>query len=164
MLFGTFATGVFAKLLFSDWSFCLCLTFGAIMAATDPVAVVALLNDLGASAGLTMIITGESLFNDGTAMVLFTLFFKLSDELESAEAADYDTWWKIARFFCRMAVGGPLLGALFGGGALVALYALHQRNGSAHSGTTWQFSVTLVTAYLSFFVGEHTHTHTRPPI
>ena len=37
-----------------------------------------LLNDLGASPGLTMIITGESLFNDGAAMVLFFLFVSLS--------------------------------------------------------------------------------------
>ena len=71
VLFGTFATGVFAKLLFSDWSFCLCLTFGAIMAATDPVAVVALLKELGAPKTLGTLIEGESLMNDGSAVVLF---------------------------------------------------------------------------------------------
>ena len=38
------------------------------MAATDPVAVVALLNQLGAPPSLTMLIAGESLFNDGTSI------------------------------------------------------------------------------------------------
>ena len=56
-----------------------------------------------------------------------------------------------------MAVGGPALGALFGLATLVALNTLDQRGISDHSGTTWQFSVTLVTAYLSFFVGEHSN-------
>jgi NhaP-type Na+/H+ or K+/H+ antiporter len=43
------------------------------MAATDPVAVVALLKSVGASPKLTMQITGEALLNDGTAIVLFNL-------------------------------------------------------------------------------------------
>ena len=38
---------------------------GSVLAATDPVAVVALLNDLGASPVLTMVIAGESMLNDG---------------------------------------------------------------------------------------------------
>ena len=49
--------------------------FGAISSATDPVAVVALLKDLGANPILTMQITGESLLNDGVAVVLFLVFF-----------------------------------------------------------------------------------------
>ena len=43
------------------------LMFGSICAATDPVAVVGLLKELGASPQLTMLIAGESLLNDGTA-------------------------------------------------------------------------------------------------
>ncbi len=45
--------------------------FGAIASATDPVAVVALLKELGASKKLATIIEGESLLNDGTAYVVF---------------------------------------------------------------------------------------------
>lgn len=48
-----------------------CLLFGSIISATDPVAVVALLKDLGASKRLSTMIEGESLLNDGTAMVIF---------------------------------------------------------------------------------------------
>ena len=54
------------------------LQVGAILCATDPVAVVALLRDLGASKKLSTVIEGESLFNDGTAIVVFKLFFELA--------------------------------------------------------------------------------------
>ena len=49
------------------------LLFGSIVSATDPVAVVALLKELGASRRLATLIEGESLLNDGTAMVMFTV-------------------------------------------------------------------------------------------
>jgi NhaP-type Na+/H+ and K+/H+ antiporter len=48
--------------------------FGALISATDPVAVVALLKDVGASKRLGTIIEGESLLNDGSAFVLFLIF------------------------------------------------------------------------------------------
>jgi CPA1 family monovalent cation:H+ antiporter len=51
--------------------------FGAIVAATDPVAVVAAFKALGAPLRLRTIIEGESLFNDGTALVLFRLVLGL---------------------------------------------------------------------------------------
>ena len=47
------------------------LMYGSIISATDPVAVVALLNNLGASKRISTMIEGESLLNDGTAMVVF---------------------------------------------------------------------------------------------
>lgn len=47
------------------------LMYGSIVSATDPVAVVALLKELGASKRLSTMIEGESLLNDGTAMVVF---------------------------------------------------------------------------------------------
>merc|ERR1719414_851862 len=59
------------------WPWPICLVFGAILSATDPVAVVALFNTLGVSPRLTMVISGESLLNDGTAIVLFQLMLKL---------------------------------------------------------------------------------------
>lgn len=49
------------------------LLFGSIISATDPVAVVALLKELGASRRLATLIEGESLMNDGTAMVVFLI-------------------------------------------------------------------------------------------
>jgi Na+:H+ antiporter len=49
------------------------LVFGAIIAATDPIAVVALFKSLGAPKRLSMLVEGESLLNDGTSIVFFTL-------------------------------------------------------------------------------------------
>jgi Na+:H+ antiporter len=49
------------------------LVFGALIAATDPVAVVALFRTLNAPRRLSLLIEGESLLNDGTAIVLFNL-------------------------------------------------------------------------------------------
>jgi NhaP-type Na+/H+ or K+/H+ antiporter len=51
------------------------MLFGAVVSATDPVAVVALLKELGASKKLGTLIEGESLLNDGTAIVAFVLLF-----------------------------------------------------------------------------------------
>ncbi len=49
------------------------LVFGALIAATDPVSVVAIFRKLGAPKRLEVLLEGESLFNDGTAIVLFGL-------------------------------------------------------------------------------------------
>ena len=51
--------------------------YGSIVSATDPVAVVALLKELGASKRLATMIEGESLLNDGTAMVIFLVLLKI---------------------------------------------------------------------------------------
>lgn len=58
-----------------DWDWNLALAFGSVLAATDPVAVVALLNELGAPPVLTMVIAGESMLNDGSAIVIWEIFF-----------------------------------------------------------------------------------------
>lgn len=53
-----------------DWA--IALLFGTIVAATDPVAVLAVFGEVGAPRRLSTIVTAESLFNDGTALVFFT--------------------------------------------------------------------------------------------
>jgi len=78
VLFGTAVTGAVAKYILPyGWDWPICLVFGSILSATDPVAVVALFNTLGVSPRLTMVISGESLLNDGTAIVIFTLMLKV---------------------------------------------------------------------------------------
>jgi hypothetical protein len=70
VVIGAVLMGVFAKFLLPyNWSWNLAMVFGSILSATDPVAVVALLKSAGASPKLTILIVGESLLNDGTAMV-----------------------------------------------------------------------------------------------
>ena len=154
---GTGVTACAARYILPyGWSWELCGTFGSICAATDPVAVVALLEQLGASAGLTMVITGESLLNDGTAMVLFSLFFEQylatispAAQMEGADMPEPDVTAAFV-FACRLALGGPLLGFFFGSFALALIWMF-----SIRGGTGWQITVTIATAYLSFYMGEH---------
>lgn len=68
------------------------LVFGGIIAATDPIAVVALFKSLGAPKRLAVLIEGESLLNDGTAVVLFGAIFAVAagaDVTASSAAADF---------------------------------------------------------------------------
>jgi len=53
------------------------LVFGALISATDPIAVVALFKSLGAPRELGLLLEGESLLNDGIAIVLFTLILSI---------------------------------------------------------------------------------------
>lgn len=62
---------------FANWTFSVCLLFGSILSATDPVAVVALLRELGAPHQLVVITEGESLFNDGAAIIAYEIFLLL---------------------------------------------------------------------------------------
>jgi solute carrier family 9 (sodium/hydrogen exchanger), member 10/11 len=57
-----------------NWSWLVGLMFGSILSATDPIAVVALLHDSGASKSLASLIDSESLLNDGSAFVIFLIF------------------------------------------------------------------------------------------
>jgi CPA1 family monovalent cation:H+ antiporter len=71
-LIGTFVVGAIVRpLLDVPWP--AALAFGALISATDPVAVIALFRSLGVSKRLTALVEGESLFNDGVAIVVFNL-------------------------------------------------------------------------------------------
>jgi NhaP-type Na+/H+ or K+/H+ antiporter len=78
VLGGAALTAVFAKYVIpSDWSWSLCVTFGAILSGTDPVAVSGLLNALDVPPRLSMHVAGESLLNDGSTVVLYQIFTAL---------------------------------------------------------------------------------------
>lgn len=66
VLISTVLIGAAVKLVFPyDWNWKTSLLLGAVLSATDPVAVVALLKDMGASKKLSTIVEGESMMNDG---------------------------------------------------------------------------------------------------
>lgn len=125
----------------TDWNWSLALMFGAIVSATDPVAVVALLKELGASKKLGTLIEGESLLNDGTAIVLFMVFF-----LGITGAATDGS--PILEFF-RVAFGGLLIGTVFG--YIVIYWIKHVFNDALV-----ETSLVIASAYLTFFIAEHT--------
>lgn len=83
------------------------LVFGALISATDPVAVVALFKQLGVPKRLQVLLEGESLFNDGTAIVMFGLMFEI------AQTGDFNLWTSITQFGL-VAGGGVLVGLVTG--------------------------------------------------
>ena len=83
------------------------LVFGAIISATDPVSVVALFRRLGVPRRMQLLLEGESLFNDGTAIVMFSIMIGV------AEAGEFNLAFSI-RDFLMVAGGGVLIGVSFG--------------------------------------------------
>jgi CPA1 family monovalent cation:H+ antiporter len=83
------------------------LVFGALISATDPVAVVALFRLLGVPKRLAVLIEGESLLNDGTALVLFNLM------LAVALTGQFNLINSLTDFL-RVSVGGIVLGLVLG--------------------------------------------------
>lgn len=128
-----FATGL-------PWSFA--LLFGILVAATDPVAVVAFFHRSLVAPSLRALVEGESLLNDGTAVVLVGVLgsFAASGQLDPV-AAVRDFFW--------IAIGGLLVGGVVGlaGSAL------------AHGTSDYlvEATVSVSTAYGSYLIGEQLH-------
>lgn len=100
-----------------------CVVLGAIVAPTDPVAVSALLQKVGLPAPLQSVITGESLFNDGIAVVMFLLALGIATG-ESGELG----LTHIGIEFGREVGGGVLLGVLAGYAAYRAIRLVDEYN------------------------------------
>lgn len=106
-LVGTFLVGgLVVQFLGISWA--AALAFGALISATDPVAVIAFFRSLGVSKRLTILVEGESLFNDGVAIVIFNLALAagtLSGSFGLGEA--------LQQFFI-VGVGGLAVGLVLG--------------------------------------------------
>jgi CPA1 family monovalent cation:H+ antiporter len=118
------------------------LVFGAIISATDPIAVVAIFKNLGVPKRLSVLLEGESLLNDGTAIVLFTL----SVALVTGTAV---TAGGLAFDFIKIVGVGALIGA--GVGLAVSQVIRHVDDPMI------EITLTTIAAYGSFLAAEHFH-------
>lgn len=117
------------------------LLTGAILAATDPASVISQLRNAKAPEDLSTLFEGESLFNDATAVVLFTLILGMA--LMTDGEGDISGFMQFTVVF----VGGACLGLVCGLVASILLLLLGR--------TELTTIVLLFTAFGSFFVAEH---------
>jgi CPA1 family monovalent cation:H+ antiporter len=119
-----------------------CLLLGATLATTDPVAVVAIFRDIGAPRRLSMLLEGESLFNDAAAIALFTL---LAATITGAGAASPIEG---VLAFLRAFAGGLAFGTVAGLAACAVLPIFREH-------PLGEVTLTIALAYLAFVLGEH---------
>lgn len=117
------------------------LLAGTLLAATDPVAVVTQLKTLGAPERLGVILEGESLFNDATAIVLFSIFLTLA----LTPGVEISVLGASGRFLATF-VGGALVGGIIG---LLGSRLMHHMDDDIVRAT-----VTLAAAYGSFLMAD----------
>ena len=121
------------------------ILFGALISATDPVAVIALLKEIGAPLRLTVLVEGESLLNDATAIVLFTIVLAIA---LSGEAPGIGSVGWALLDFCWVFLGGLVIGCVFG---LIVSELLHRLKSTLSA----VLALSIVLAYVSFIVAEH---------
>jgi CPA1 family monovalent cation:H+ antiporter len=130
---------------FARWDFRYALVFGVLIAATDPVSVIALFKEIRIVGRLRLLVEAESLFNDGVAAVLFALAL---DWAMAPHGVGVGTG-QVGRELATTVLGGFGVGALAGGLAI----ALAGRTEDALVETT----LTTIAAYGSFLAAEHFH-------
>lgn len=133
----------FGFFYFFDFSLVASLTFGALISATDPVAVVAMFKQIGAPKRLNALVEGESLLNDGAAIVLYKVLigFVAASAFQPSMITN-----GIVQFFI-VALGGAFVGYII---YLVFSLLLRITNDSAA-----QLGLTVAAAYLSFLLADH---------
>ena len=120
----------------------LALVFGALVSATDPVSVVALFRTMGVPKRLQVLLEGESLFNDGTAIVVFDLVVIAA----IAGVQSYNITYSLLEFI-RVAGGGLAVGLVLGWLISQVISRIDDH--------LIEITLTSVLAYGSYLIGEH---------
>jgi CPA1 family monovalent cation:H+ antiporter len=124
------------------WPWLSALVFGTLIAATDPVSVIATFKEAGAHGRLRLLVESESLLNDGTAAVFFAICLELAAGIAPTPLG---TTWRLL-----FTIGGSLLcGAAVAGGVLMI--------GGKANDHLLEITFTTVAAYGSFVLAEHFH-------
>lgn len=137
----TLAVG-FSMAAASDYGIIICLMLGAIVATTDPVAVIGVFRDVGAPKRLTTLVEGEALFNDAASISLYSVL--LATLFGSAPLSA----GAVVGGFLASFLGGGVLGLLMG--RLTCWLIMRLRGWPAA-----EITLTIASAYLTFFISEH---------
>jgi len=156
VLISAFVVGGLLSLTFAGLSFGAMLLFGAMIAAVDPVAIIALFKEVGAPKRLVTIIEGESMANDAPVIVLFGIVLSLTYVTSGADVAaaasnagGIDIPKAIWQFFSIM-FGGMVVGS---GVGVVGAYFCKWDKG----GREYQIVLSIIMAYTAFIIAEHLH-------
>lgn len=122
------------------WTWSAAVLFGVLIAATDPVSVIATFREAGVGGRLRILVEAESLLNDGTAAVMFAVALAF---VSGGTPGTGQIVWQ----FALMAGGGVLCGTLVAGAVLVLM--------GAATDHLVEITFTTVAAYGSFILAEH---------
>lgn len=143
LILSTAIIGVFMWLV-TPFDLIVSLLLGAILSATDPVAVISIFKQLGVPERLTVLVEGESLFNDATSLVMATLISGImitrgfSGEVVLSGVGE----------FLLVFIGGVVVG-------WVLALAVGETLGRIESDPAIEITFTTILAYFSFIIAEH---------
>lgn len=128
--------------LLAQWGWLGSALFGALIAATDPVSVIAAFREMKVEPRLSLLVESESLLNDGAAAVAFAILVSIAHggEVHGLQVAGSLVW---------MVFGGLALGAAVAGAALLVAGRTDDH--------LVEITLTTVAAYGSFLLAEHFH-------
>jgi CPA1 family monovalent cation:H+ antiporter len=127
-----------------DWPLFSAMLFGALIAATDPVAIIAMFKDNRIKGRMRLLVESESLLNDGAAAVLFVMALAFV-ESGGADQSGAET----ALTLVKVVFGGVIVGALCGGAAILASLRTSEH--------VIEAALTTIAAFGSFLVAEYFH-------
>lgn len=131
--------------LLLPWGVGLTLLFGALISATDPVAVVALLKEKSSRKRLETLVDGESLLNDGTAIVFFSIFYGFA-----VGTVENIALMTIVKDFALVVSGGVLIGVVIGSVILRII-------GKIFNQPLIEIALSISAAYVTFIAAEAVH-------
>lgn len=126
----------------AQWGWQEAILFGVLIAATDPVSVIATFKEAGVHGRLRLLVEAESLFNDSTAAIAFSIALAFAMNGGISAIGTLQT-------LVITVVGGVLCGALVAGGVLVLAGRTDDH--------LIEITLTTVAAYGSFLLAEHFH-------
>ncbi|SDJ76344.1 cation:proton antiporter [Sediminibacillus albus] len=125
---------------FIEISFLGALLVSAILTPTDPVSVVSILKNASGKKNIANVVEGESMVNDGTSIVLFSVILTMYTRGES-----FSIGYFLSEFL-TVSIGGIVLGIIFGWLLSRAVHYTHHKQ--------YQVMLSIVVAYGSFYIAE----------